>query len=650
MPPFELTAGQCVRHMSPSAAAAIPARAAATVHPLRRLLSGPSDLSIAASERAADGFYGALIDTSAGPLQLRQIHARLLTAGLHRRGFLVTKLIHACSRLRQTGHGRRLFEGHPYPDIFLFNAAIKLHAADGDAPSALALYAGMLRAGVRPDGFTVPSVVRACGAAATAPAIQAVHAQVFRQGFSSDVFVQNGLVAVYCKYARLEIARKMFDGLPDRDKDVISWTCVISGYSQSGRPLEALDLFSKMRSTEHALSPDFVALVSLLKACADLGDLLRGRYLHGLAVKGGLEREEDLQIALVAFYAKCGELGHARALFDARSTRPLIMWNAMISGYAKNGLPEEAVELFRRLTSSRLRPDSVTLRAAIMAAAQVGSLETATWMEAHARSGELVLHHEDAAFVDTALIDMYCKCGSIEHARKLFDGMPHKDVVAWSAIIAGYGLHGRGHEALRLFEQMKLAGVAPNDVTFLAALSACCHAGLVEEGRRLFACMGAHGVVPRRRHYACAVDLLARAGRLEEACELIAGMPAAPTAAAWGALLSACRLHGDVQTGALAAARVVALDPSSAGHLVQLSNLYAAAGMWGDAAGVRVLMRERGLVKASGSSAVEVGGRRQEFRCGDQSHPASVEIYQMLGVLEMVSKEAASTDKSHEFF
>ncbi|CAA7406809.1 unnamed protein product [Spirodela intermedia] len=634
-----------------SAAAALPARTAATVHPLPRrlLLSGSCSLSLTASERAADGSYGSLID-SASPLQLRQIHARLLTAGLHRRGFLVTKLIHACSRLRQTGHGRLLFEGHPDPDIFLFNAAIKLHAADGDAPRALALYAGMLRTGVRPDEFTIPSVIRACGGGgAAAPAIQAVHAQVFRQGLSSDVFVQNGLVAAYCKCARLEIARKMFDGLPERDKDVVSWTCVISGYSQSGRPLEALELFTKMRSSEHALSPDFVALVSLVKACADLGDLPRGRYVHGLAVKGGLEREEDLQIALMAFYAKCGELGHARALFDDCSTRPLIMWNAMISGYVKNGLPEEAVELFHRLTSSRLRPDSVTVRAVIMAAAQVGSLETATWMEALARSGELVLHHEDAAFVDTALIDMYCKCGSIERARKVFDGMPHRDVVAWSAIIAGYGLHGRGHEALHLFEQMKLSGVAPNDVTFLAALSACGHAGLVEEGQRLFACMGVHGVVPRRRHYACAVDLLARAGRLEEACELIAGMPAAPTAAAWGALLSACRLHGDVQTGALAAARVVALDPSSAGHLVQLSNLYAAAGMWGDAAGVRVLMRERGLVKASGSSAVEVGGRRQEFRCGDQSHPASGEIYQMLGVLEMVSKEATSTDdKSYE--
>ncbi|CAA6669839.1 unnamed protein product [Spirodela intermedia] len=572
-----------------SAAAALPARAAATVHPSPAAFSSPAPAAslLPLPRERRMGFTGPSSTPPAppAPADPRPSSTRAPVSGRRawpppirrpsRSGYLPVQRRHQAPRRRRR------------------------------CPRALALYAGMLRTGVRPDEFTIPSVIRACGGGAAAPAIQTVHAQVFRQGLSSDVFVQNGLVAVYCKCARLEIARKMFDGLPERDKDVVSWTCVISGYSQSGRPLEALELFTKMRSSEHALSPDFVALVSLLKACADLGDLPRGDTFMG---------------SPAASWATRGPYSTpAPPPSDHVERHDLRVREERPAGGSGGAVPPPD----KLPSPARLGH----VRAAIMAAAQVGSLETATWMEALARSGELVLHHEDAAFVDTALIDMYCKCGSIERARKVFDGMPHRDVVAWSAIIAGYGLHGRGHEALHLFEQMKLSGVAPNDVTFLAALSACGHAGLSTASCRGGATTPARwtagargapggGLRTHRRHAGGA-----HRGRVGGAAQRL---PAPRGRADGGFGGGAGRRAGPLQRGA----------PRAAVESIP------AAGMWGDAAGVRVLMRERGLVKASGSSAVEVGGRRQEFRCGDQSHPASGEIYQMLGVLEMVSKEA----------
>uniref|UniRef100_A0A1D1ZJR8 Pentatricopeptide repeat-containing protein At3g12770 n=1 Tax=Anthurium amnicola TaxID=1678845 RepID=A0A1D1ZJR8_9ARAE len=630
--------------MNLSSSAATPAaRYAAALGPLRPrplpFLSDSDDpvgLSAAAPDDDPDAHYGSLIDSSPDPSRLRRVHARLVTAGLHGRRFLATKLVHACSRLGQTRHGRQVFDHVPDPNIFLWNAAIKLHSAHGQFSHALDLYNRMLQAWVRPDGFTLPSVLRSCSGASALDMARAVHAQVLRYGFGSDVFLQNGLVAVYAKCREMGRAGMVFDGLPDRDRDIISWTSVISGCAQNGRPLEALEVFSQMRSSDYGVRPDFVVLVSLLKAYTDINDLEQGKSVHGYTIKCGLETEEDLLIALTALYAKCGKVCEARTLFDCVPSPTLILWNAMISGYAKNGYAKEAVELFRWMTDSPLTPDSITIRSAILACAQLGSLEMARWMEDYAYNSEF----KDDVLVNTALIDMYAKCGSINHAHMLFDRIHSKDVVVWSAIIGGYGFHGYGYEAIGLFNEMECSGVRPNEITFIGLLSACNHAGLVDEGWRYFHSMREHGIEPRHQHYACVVDLLARAGYLEDAFKFVMTMPVEPTVTIWGALLNACKIYGRVELGAYAAERIFSLDPSNVGHYVQLSNLYASACMWSDVAKVRVLMKERILTKSIGSSLIEINGRLQAFHVGDKSHPKSKEIFSVIHGLEMKLKEA----------
>ncbi|CAN6465899.1 unnamed protein product [Victoria cruziana] len=588
-------------------------------NPLRR----PTDFTI----------YTSLLDDCANLKDLTELQGRILKLGLRQSNFIITKFVHVCCELGEIGYACNVFDEMSEPNVFLWNAIIRGHSRSDLLEDALGLYCRMQCEGVLPDGFTFPHVLKACGGLGNPRKGREIHAQIFRLGFESDVFVQNGLITMYSKCGWVDHARCLFDRLHDRT--IVSWTSIISGYAQNGHPVEALQIFTEMQCSN--VEPDCIALVSILRAYTDVEGLQQGKSIHGYVIKGGFESEVDILISLTAMYAKCGEVETARILFDRVSSPGVILWNAMISGYAKNGYANEAVELFRELLSLHVRPDSVTVRAAILACAQVGSVELCRWIGGYVRGSE----QRADIFVNTALIDMYAKCGIIGEARRVFDMVPEKDVVVWTAMIMGYGLHGHGQEALALYEEMKRAGMKPNDVTFVGILSACNHSGLVEEGWQYFHSMKRdYGIEPRHQHYACVVDLLGRAGYLDEAWEFIKNMPVEPSVTVWGALLSACKIYGDVELGRYAAERIFVVDPTNAGHYVQLSNLYAAAGRWGDVAKVRVLMKERGLVKALGYSLIEINGKLQAFRVGDDSHPRSKEIYAMLEKLESKLKEA----------
>lgn len=580
----------------------------------------------------SDSFFASLIDGSTQKSHLGQIHAQLLVLGLQDSGFLITKLVNASSNLGYVTYARRVFDEFTDPDVFLWNAIIRCYSRHIVFADALEMYARMQAMGVSPDGFTFPHVLKACSGLPDLEMGRRVHGQVLRHGFESDAFVQNGLVALYAKCGRIERARAVFDCLSERT--IVSWTSIISGYAQNGQPLEALRIFDLMRKLNVKL--DWIVLVSVLKAYTDVEDLGQGTSVHGCLIKMGLEFEPDLLIALTAMYAKSGQVMAARSFFDQMETPNLILWNAMISGYAKNGYAEEAVELFREMISKSIRPDSITMRSAILACAQVGSVGLARWMDDYISKTEYINH----VFVNTALIDMYAKCGSVDYARMVFDRTPNKDVVVWSAMIVGYGLHGRGREAIDLYHSMQQAGVPPNDVTFLGLLTACNHSGLVEEGWDLFHSMKHYRIEPGNQHYSCVVDLLGRAGHLDQAYDFIMKMPIEPGISVWGALLSSCKIYRRVTLGEYAAEQLFSLDPYHTGHYVQLSNLYASARLWDRVAKVRVLMREKGLTKDLGHSLIEINGKLQAFHVGDKSHPRSKEIYEELESLERRLKEA----------
>ncbi|KAJ6693386.1 hypothetical protein OIU85_004183 [Salix viminalis] len=510
-----------------------------------------------------DKFYASLIDDSIHRTHLNQIHARLLVTGLQYGSFLITKLVNKASNIGEVSCARKLFDKFPDPDVFLWNAIVRCYSRHGFFGHAIEMYARMQVACVSPDGFSFPCVLKACSVLPALEMGKRVHGQIFRHGFESDVFVQNGLVALYAKCGEIVRANVVFGRLVDRT--IVSWTSIISGYAQNGQPIEALWVFSEMRKTN--MRPDWIALVSVLRAYTDVEDLEHGKSIHGCVIKMGLECESDLLISLTSLYAKCGQVMVARLFFNQVESPSLIFWNAMISGYVKNGYAEEGIKLFHLMTSKNIRPDSITVTSSIAACAQIGSLELARWMDEYVSMSEF----RNDVIVNTALIDMYAKCGSVDMSRLVFDRIPDKDVVVWSAMMVGYGLHGQGRESIILFHAMRQAGVSPNDVTFVGLLTACKNSGLVEEGWDLFHHMRDYGIEPRHQHYACVVDLLGRAGHLDRAYNFVMNMPIEPGVSVWGALLSACKIHRHVTLGEYAAERLFSLDPYNTGHYVQLS-------------------------------------------------------------------------------
>eukprot|EP01018_Ginkgo_biloba_P037423 Gb_09406 [translate_table: standard] len=561
------------------------------------------DLVTVVSLLSACAYLGAL-------QQGKWIHEYLTRSGFESDVSVETSLVDMYSKCGMTEDARHVFDKMSNRNVVTWTAMISGYIQNGYADEALILFHQMQQEDITPDSATIVSVLLACAHLGALKQGELVHCYIIRSGFEPDVSVGNSLADMYAKNGNIEIARKLFDKMLIRD--VISWNVMIVGYTQNGHANEALTLFHQMQLAN--MKPNEITMVTVLSACAQLEALHQGSCIHNSIVKSGFELCVFVQTALIDMYAKCGSTEIARHVFDQMPERDVASWNAVIAGYAQEGYANEALMLFHEMQLADTPPDSTTLVSVLAVCAYIGALEHGKWIHDY-----IVKHKFDSdVFVGTALIDMYAKCGSIVIARKLFDNMTNRDLVVWSAMIAGYGMHGHGEDALTLFSQMQQTGMKPNHITFIAVLSACSHAGLVEDGWQYFESMTHdYSITPRVEHYACMVDLLGRAGLLDEAQDFIQKMPLEPDADVWGALLGACRIHCNLELGEHVAERLFDLDPENAGHHVLLSNLYAAAGRWNDAANVRRMMKGRGLKKTPGFSLIEVNNRVHAFLVGD---------------------------------
>ncbi|KAK9086080.1 hypothetical protein Sjap_026491 [Stephania japonica] len=262
-----------------------------------------------------------------------------------------------------------------------------------------------------------------------------------------------------------------------------------------------------------------------------------------------------------------------------------------------------------------ITPDKITLVGLLSACASIGALDLGKWIDSYA--SQRGMNYD--IYVGTSLMDMYAKCGGLDDALKIFEGLPQKNIVSWNTIISALAAHGRANDALSLIKHMVEDDktVRPNEITIVGVLSACVHAGLVDEGYRWFNLMSSFGLTPKIEHYSCMVDLLARAGRLVEALEFIRKMPEEPDAITLGALLAACRNFGNMDVGEQVMHLLLDLEPSNSGNYIISSKIYAKSKKWDDSARMRRLMRERGVSKTPGCSWVEIENQVFEFHAGD---------------------------------
>eukprot|EP01018_Ginkgo_biloba_P031203 Gb_23798 [translate_table: standard] len=565
--------------------------------------------------------------------QGKQIHDYISQNRLDSDVFLGNAIVDMYSKCGSIENARQMFDKMSKRNVVSWSTMIAGYVQNGHPNEALTLFNQMQQTEMKPNSFTMVSVLSACAHLEALQEGKWIHNYMVKRGLDSHVFVRNSLMDMYAKCGSIEIARNLFDKLSE--KNAVSWNTMIAGYAQNGQASEALTLFNQMQLAE--VTPDPITMVSLLQACVQLGALQQGRQIHDYIIRNGLEMDVFVATALIDMYAKCGSMDLAHQVFEKMSKINEALWNSMIAAYVQNGHTNEALIVFTQMLLADVKPNSITMVSLLPAFSYLASLQQGKCIHNYILRNGL----EDDVFVGTALIDLYAKCGNVSMARKLFDKMSQRNIVSWNAMIAGYGMHGHGEDALALFNQMQLADVKPNHITFVCMLSACSHAGLVNEGCQYFNCMAQdYRITPKMEHYACIVDLLGRAGHLNEAEDFIKKMPLEPDASVWGALLGACRIHHNIVMGERVAECLLDLQPDDAGYYVLLSNIYAAGGRWDDVEKVRAMMKDRRLKKSPGCSLIEVNNKVYVFLVGDRSHPQSEKIYSLLESLAGQMKEA----------
>eukprot|EP01018_Ginkgo_biloba_P039547 Gb_03571 [translate_table: standard] len=574
--------------------------------------------------------------------QGKEIHDYIITSGYETDVFVGNGVVNMYSKCGHVKMARHVFDKMSQRNMVTWNSMISGYTQNGSWEDALKLFRKMQLENVKPNAVTITSILPALAQLASLQLGKEIHDYVIRTEFEADTLMMNSLIDMYAKCVSIESAKHVFENMPARD--VGSWNTMIACYAQNGYWIEALKLFHRMEQA--GVKPDSVTIVSVLPACARLGALQIGKKIHNCVIRNGLDSHVAAGNALIDMYAKCQCISFARHVFDKMSSTDVVSWNVVIAGYSHNGHYDEALNLFRQMEQACLVPDSVTMATILPICSHLGAL-----LQGKEIHNYIIRSGFDAdVCIGNTLIDMYAKCGSLEFACHVFDKMSKRDLVSWSAMIAGYGMHGHGEEALRLFDQMEQAGVKPDHITFIAVLSACSHAGFVDEGWLYFNRMKRlYHVIPRLDHYACMVDLLGRAGQLDEAYNLIKTMPLEPDAGVLGALLGACRIHSNIELGEWVAEQLFELEPENVGYYVLLSNIYAVGGRWDGVAKIRTRMKERGLRKWPGCSWIEVNNRFHAFRAGDKSHPQTEKIYSLLESLaEQMAKEGYTSFVLHD--
>ncbi|KAB2085710.1 hypothetical protein ES319_A05G417100v1 [Gossypium barbadense] len=564
-----------------------------------------------------------------GNLEMGMVfHGLAVKLGLNQELMVKNALLDMYSKCGCLSHAKGLFDKDNNKNVVSWNTMIGGFATQGDTRGTFYLLRKMQVEGrEKTNKVTILNVLPVCLERSELLCLKELHAYSIRHGFHYDQLVANAFIAAYAKCGSLCSSQLMFNGM--ETKTVSSWNALIGGYAQNGAPRKALEFYLQMISS--GIKPDRFSLGSLLLACSHMKSLRFGKEIHGYLIRIGLETDPFIVISLLSLYIRCGKSASARVLFEEMENKSLVSWNALIAGYSQNGLPDEALVLFRQMLSDGIQHDEISINSVFGACSQLSALRLGK--EAHCYA--LKAHLAEDIFVGCSIIDMYAKSGCIEQARRVFEKLRDKDVALWNAIIVGYGLHGYGKEALELFEKMLAFGMKPDGFTFVGILIACCHSGLVEEGLKYFNDMqNFHGITPKLEHYACIVDMLGRAGRLDESLRLINEMPDEPDAGIWSSLLSSCKTFNALDIGTKVAEKLFELEPNKAENYVLLSNLFAASGKWDDVRRVRQKMKEVGLQKDAGRSWIELGGKVYSFMAGNTSFTGSKQMQNMWRRLE----------------
>ncbi|KAK9741744.1 hypothetical protein RND81_03G125200 [Saponaria officinalis] len=490
-----------------------------------------------------------------------------------------------------------------YPDLKTWNKAIKRRMQEGNVKQCLSAFVSMRENGFYPDNFTFPILFEAATRRSLVCLGYALHGQAFKCGYSHDLYVQTCLLNMYSSFKDVDSAYKVFQDM--QVKDVIAWNSMLDAYTSNGQIEEATELF------ESAPLKDATSFNIMISGYAKSGQLELGRALFDAAPA----RDAASWNSMILGCTLAGRMEDARTLFDKVPKKNIVTWNTMVTGYLQNELFVDAIQVFEQMRAENFKCDRVTISSVLAACAHLGSIECGTALHVYTLENDLV-----GPEVTTSLIDMYAKCGCINQCVHVFYKSRVKDLFCWNAVISALAFNDRGHAALKIFDAMNNnKSLRPDDITFIALLSACAHSGLVQEGCSIFSSMKKYGISPKVEHYGCMVDLLGKANLVSQAYEVVKSMPYNPGKRILGALLSACVIHQDREVGRKVIGRMMdRAEKMSDGEFMMASNLHATCGDWEEAATWRQRMSDEGIVKSAGCSVIQLHGTTRRFVAGDR--------------------------------
>ena len=465
---------------------------------------------------------------------LARIHGRIITGGHGDDLLCQTKLASTYALMGDMSRAVTVFETIENPDLYLWKVMLRWYLVGGKFTLAVGAYKRMRLADRPPDNVVYAGVLKAAAELRDLRIGETLHGDIVKAG-SPDGFLLNSLLELYGKCGALESARSLFDEIPDRD--VVSWTCMISAYVHNDRAAEGLLLFNRMRELNS--EPNAFTVGILLAACSMLDTLHQGKWIHGYVIKRRMAANPFIATGLLDMYAKCRLLDDARRVYDLLPAIDLISWTAMISAYAQSGVPLRAVELFSIVTD--LKPNSFTIASALSASSQLG--DPILGKNLHGLAVKLRLEEETQ--VRNALLTMYTRCRLFPYAYQLFESSPLRDVISWNTMIVGYSQNRLAEEALFLFKRMRSAdGLTPDAVSLVGVLSACAHAGDLSAGTQCHADATKRGVIWNIFVATALLDLYAKSGDAA-AARAVFNSTGSKNHVTWCAMISCSSAHGD---------------------------------------------------------------------------------------------------------
>ncbi|KAJ8754019.1 hypothetical protein K2173_001917 [Erythroxylum novogranatense] len=592
-----------------------------------------------------------------------QVHALALKMGFLDSVFVANTLMALYSNCGSLDYVVQLFDEMGHRDIASWNTLLSSFVKESLYDKALQLFRNLPQDDkFKIDHFTLSTLLTACTESPAVMDGRGIHGYSIRIGLEGNLSLSNAIIRFYTRCGSLKDVVAVFERMAMRD--VVTWTemmtaylefgCVdlaveifekmpeinhvsynalLDGFCRNGEGLKALNLFIEMAQEGIELSDS--AFTSVLNACGLLARLDISRQIHGFVVKFGFMLNAIIEAALIDAYMRCGRMKDADKMFSSWPTDrdSSIIQTSMLCGYARNGMPDEAISLFHRSQhEGNMVLDEVALSSILGVCGTLGFLEMGKQLHCRAIKTELVAD----LGVGNSIVSMYSKCYNIIDAIRFFNRMPTHDIISWNALIAGHLLHRQGDEALAVWSRLKKADLQPDAVTFMLILSSYKHtsSNLVNECQVLFHSMKkVHNTEPSSEHFAALVSVLGSWGLLEEAEQLILNMPFEPEASVWRALLDSCRLHLNTNVGKRTAKRILAMEPQDPSTYVLVSNLYSASGRWHCSDIVRDNMREKGIKKHPCRSWAIHQNRVHSFFVRDKSHPQTKDIYSGLEIL-----------------